>query len=346
MIIKLNTSAKIDYTNDLGSNASSWNSGFDILRIISIIGVIIMHVTSMYGIDVKVVSIDSFFLYLFLYSFSWSVPIFFMISGALLLSKSETTQDFYSKRFNKILIPTLFWSAVYLSINYFVNGFGLFNLIALFIKAKPYYHLWFMFAIIGLYLFTPIFRIIIKNTSDKERWIMILIIFSMSIIQNYLNIYLQNTLTIFTIFIPYIGFYFLGYELYKSKISFPSAALIIGFIIFTTLIIIFGYFSNTFFSLKGNKFASFLSPLVIGQAVALFILISHYRSNIINIQKISFLTYGVYLIHPIFIKIYENLFLSNKYQLLHIFLATLFTIIMAFIATAILKKFRFTSNII
>ncbi|MDP3442600.1 MAG: acyltransferase family protein, partial [Ignavibacteria bacterium] len=123
--------------------------GFDILRLLSIFGVIIMHTTSMYGIDIQILDFESFFRYILSFSFKWSVPIFFMISGALLLSKDENAQDFYSKRFKKVLFPTLFWSAIYLSIHYIWHGFSVFSLIAALLKANPFYHLWFMFAIIG-----------------------------------------------------------------------------------------------------------------------------------------------------------------------------------------------------
>jgi surface polysaccharide O-acyltransferase-like enzyme len=38
-----------------------------------------------------------------------SVPLFFMISGFLLLPHSESLRDFYSKRMTKILIPFVAW---------------------------------------------------------------------------------------------------------------------------------------------------------------------------------------------------------------------------------------------
>jgi surface polysaccharide O-acyltransferase-like enzyme len=324
------------------------NYGFDILRLISILGVIIMHTTSMYGVGFQIEDSDSLFRYILSYSFEWSVPIFFMISGALILSKNENPKEFYLKRLHKILLPTLFWSSVYLLIHYFVDGFSLFSLIAITIKANPSYHLWFMFAIIGLYIFTPIFRIIIHNTTKRQRYILISVVFFMSIIQNYLDTYLHNTSTIFTIFIPYIGFYFLGYELYKTKIKLSSFITIVGFFLLTIFIIILGDLFQKKFNFNGNIFASFLSPLVIAQAILLFIFLNNINYTIDNpfTQKFSSLVYGVYLIHPLFILLYINFYLTQAYPLLNIFLATLFTIPMSFIMVAILKKFKFSSFIV
>jgi surface polysaccharide O-acyltransferase-like enzyme len=41
------------------------------------------------------------------------VPLFFMISGYLLLDKNESLVSFYKKRFNKIVPPLIAWSFFY-----------------------------------------------------------------------------------------------------------------------------------------------------------------------------------------------------------------------------------------
>lgn len=43
-----------------------------------------------------------------------AVPWFFMLSGALLLPRLESLQDFFSKRFRKVLIHMVLWSGFYL----------------------------------------------------------------------------------------------------------------------------------------------------------------------------------------------------------------------------------------
>lgn len=44
------------------------------------------------------------------------IPIFFMISGALLIGKSN--ENFLSKRFSRILEPFIFWVLFILSVKY------------------------------------------------------------------------------------------------------------------------------------------------------------------------------------------------------------------------------------
>jgi fucose 4-O-acetylase-like acetyltransferase len=43
-----------------------------------------------------------------------AVPLFIMISGALLLDRNEEPMTFYRKRFGKILLPFIAWSSIYL----------------------------------------------------------------------------------------------------------------------------------------------------------------------------------------------------------------------------------------
>ena len=43
-----------------------------------------------------------------------AVPLFFMASGFLLLSKNETYLDFFKKRALKVFVPFLIWSVIYL----------------------------------------------------------------------------------------------------------------------------------------------------------------------------------------------------------------------------------------
>src|SRR5512142_395126 len=45
------------------------------------------------------------------------VPLFFMLSGFLLLPRTESLRDFYRKRVLKIVIPFVVWSVIYISID-------------------------------------------------------------------------------------------------------------------------------------------------------------------------------------------------------------------------------------
>lgn len=94
----------------------------------------------------------------------WCVPVFVMISGALLLdtTKMEDLKSFYIKRLSKIMIPIMFWTVFFLlwvvlkkSLKGEIIEAG--DLTNRLLSGAPYFHLWFLYMIFFLYLFTPIF---------------------------------------------------------------------------------------------------------------------------------------------------------------------------------------------
>ncbi|HDQ06826.1 MAG TPA: hypothetical protein ENN36_08940, partial [Candidatus Bathyarchaeota archaeon] len=103
------------------------------------------------------------------------VPLFVILSGALLLQPSKTNEPirvFLKKRFNRIGLAFLFWSAVYLvwaflvtqtpvTFNNVIEG-ALYSLFS-----GSYYHFWFLYLIAGLYLLTPILRKIVSVKDPK-----------------------------------------------------------------------------------------------------------------------------------------------------------------------------------
>ena len=105
-----------------------------------------------------------------------SIPLFFMISGALLLPVRDTTGQFLKKRFTRVLFPFLLWSAFYtvfpwsyetLTGDSFHSVFPLSrvspdletmgtNLLLIPLKFSVGIHLWYLYVLMGLYLFLPV----------------------------------------------------------------------------------------------------------------------------------------------------------------------------------------------
>ncbi len=108
--------------------------------------------------------------------FRWCVPIFVMISGMLLLNpaREEPLGLFFRKRMARVLIPFLFWGVFYTfwslrTIPEVLSRPGIFKDLAIGLVEGPvYYHFWFLYLIIGLYLVTPILRPYARNASDSN----------------------------------------------------------------------------------------------------------------------------------------------------------------------------------
>ncbi len=170
----------------------------------------------------------------------WCVPVFVMISGALLLDpvKKDDVKVFYRKRLNKIAIPIIFWSVVYLLIQYIrseINGhtFTILALLKLIITGVPYYHMWFLYMIVCLYLFTPFMRKFVENSRRYQITIFVIITFflsSFNVIVSYLS-NLGESKIFFNGFLIYIPYYFIGYLINTNKQNYSNKILLFVFLV-------------------------------------------------------------------------------------------------------------------
>lgn len=101
----------------------------------------------------------------------WCVPVFFMLSGALLLTvkREDPIGEFLKRRLTKIIIPLVFWSGIYLAYYIFEQeeSYTIHEMLVLLFTDDVYYHLWFMYVILGLYIMAPFLKILVKNMNQK-----------------------------------------------------------------------------------------------------------------------------------------------------------------------------------
>lgn len=99
-----------------------------------------------------------------------AVPLFFMISGALLLGKDEKISDVYRKRILKFVIVLITTSLCYeIYYAYFENsqiGFG--EMLVKIYSKNTAGALWYLYAYIGVLVMLPLLRKLANAMSDKE----------------------------------------------------------------------------------------------------------------------------------------------------------------------------------
>src|SRR6266516_4855156 len=121
----------------------------DFIRVVAIFLVVVIHVsgqlTNVWG---KIPNIQWIIADIYGGVARVSVPLFFMISGYLLLPRSESLSVFYTKRMPKLLIPLMVWSLIYLG--WFCGNHPntctpklVWNLL---LVQGTYYHLWFLYS--------------------------------------------------------------------------------------------------------------------------------------------------------------------------------------------------------
>ena len=147
-----------------------------------------------------------------------SVPLFVMLSGALILNRDATPTNpkEVGRRIFKIFIPLVFWSILYL---YYVANYNwkLINIFSIFDRPAMY-HLWFAYMIIGVYIFIPvleaIYNVILENPKLKTYILIIWVIFTCAPIYWPLPIF--NLMQQYSFF-GYGGYFLIGGLIARQK---------------------------------------------------------------------------------------------------------------------------------
>jgi surface polysaccharide O-acyltransferase-like enzyme len=243
-----------------------------------------------------------------------AIPIFVMISGALLLGneRQESAMEFYKRRLYRAGIPLVFWTIIYLIVRQVVDGEHLTtrSIAALILTGDPYYHLWFLYMIAGLYLVTPVLRTFVRLASQRDRLFVIVVILLLA------NVYFQtdvllwnNHRSIFTMFIPFIGYYLCGYELRlidpkKIPTGFPSLTVMVSAIYLVA-------FAPVFLDRQGGVgvrylFDFFSLPMVFLSIAIFWAAYLHdttarppdgFRKR--AVEWVASTTLGIYVLHPL-----------------------------------------------
>ena len=131
--------------------------------------VVLIHISALFYYKYKVYSYKWKIAYYYNGLSRFSVPIFFMISGALFLKVDISIKKIYNKYIKRLFIHLLIWSVIYSFSKIKFSKIHLKKFVILIIKG--HYHLWYLFATIKLYAIIPISRVIARNEKLLENYI-------------------------------------------------------------------------------------------------------------------------------------------------------------------------------
>lgn len=315
----------------------------DKLRFFATVSVIILHCNASYFIQHDLYATGSWWFSNSLNSIiRWGVPIFFMISGKLLLTKDNDGKIglFLKRRLKRVFIPFLFWAFIYY-IDLCVTQnmeFSLTNFFRRVVEKNISYHLWFVYTLISIYFYVPLFLALEKSKKEK----IIKYIFALIVVTSTIMPMLSKLLDI-KCYVPeiiingYLGLFLLGYIL--DSISFSAIQrkwIYLGGIL-GIMVFIFGTFTlsspyqiNAFFN-GGYQVNTYLV------AIMVFVFVKYDFSNKNQNEKIrslygilSKVSYGVYLIHILILKKLQ-LYITIEEPIISILAKSLFTIGMSYI---------------
>jgi len=262
-----------------------------------------------------------------------AVPLFLMVSGALLLGRNEEMLTFYRKRFGKILLPFFAWSCIFVFCLWiagrsFQDGtpITLFSSIGAFLSGGISGHFWFMYMLISLYLVAPFLAVFARNASKNMLIGFLMLWFFAAFIFPVLNAIAKETLDISDLanFFPFesgtvsysVGFFVTGYVLKDIVIS--KRWLLFAFVAWFLLALtpINSYLQMTypdssvsfiFVFLKNYVFPIISNPMTLA-VIAFFCLRSIGDLPSVSssrfgraISTLAPLTFGIFLCHHLFL---------------------------------------------
>ena len=140
------------------------NYNIEALRVIACFMVICIHVSNYYSRAYGTVSDASYIFSIIVNGISRvSVPVFFMISGSLLLDETLLVKKSV-RRVGNTLIVLIVWSGLYYFWNLLYRD-KTYDLHLIF-EAPVKRHLWFLYAILGMYIALPFLQCMLKNMPD------------------------------------------------------------------------------------------------------------------------------------------------------------------------------------
>ena len=277
---------------------------YDLLRAFAIIAVIICHVDHFFGPLTTQAQIITQMTFHDIGDIG--VPIFLMISGALLLNREyPSIPDFLKKRFARIIYPFIFWIILILGqLHYYgYNSAFIWNVFI----GEPSIT-WYFWTLIGIYLFIPVLNSFIKDYEIKGVEYFLAIWFVTMILKTF-NAYPLWSYFNLDMFASFIGYPVLGYWLVNKKFNLTDKKLcILGFIILLISLAVFVYLGYTKVSLIRYEN---IPNIFMGVGLFLFVMcldrlnkFNSIRDNFIGkaIISLSVCSYGMYFSHVIVVK--------------------------------------------
>ena len=271
------------------------------------------------------------------------VPLFVMITGALILPVRGDASTFYKKRIPRVVYPFLIWSVIYNLFPWITGLLGLspqvildffpysgeevmkqsFSVAMQYIMLIPFnfsllaVHMWYIYLLIGLYLYLPIFSAWVEKASERAK-LMFLLAWGVTLFlpyyQEFVDGYLWGTCSwnsfgmLYT-FAGFNGYLLLGHYLRNIDWSLKKT-LLLGIPMFAV-----GY-AVTFIGFRHmtalpdcspemlELFFLYCSPNVVMMTIPVFMLAKKVKVRSEKIQKaladLTVCGFGIYMVHYFF----------------------------------------------
>lgn len=331
----------------------------DVINIVAIYAVLMLHSSQYWTPQTGTISngiIQSIFIP--------AVYLFFMNSGAMLINYLDKydTKTFFFKRFKRVVIPLIVWSIIWYLID--TRGYifpagpvahthpSIYDFIISFVNNNIFNIFWFFYAIILLYVTTPILAYIAKKNVNILFYIVCL-----SFVSNFLITYVLSLMNQAQVFSnaaiqtnpctsTFIGFYIMGYLIKSNYFNSKQLNIFKTLGLISICILIISDILNFSKNIGNTPYLFFYS---IGVFICLKQLVEKtnwFTKHNVIIAKLSSTSLAIYIVHPLFFKIITEAFHISDPSIVHTWLVPLITYVVCALLFIIIKKFKLINTIL
>jgi len=300
------------------------NNSIAALRVLAIISVVWLHVTAYLVFAQRPAAVSGWWMTVLANAVSrWGVPIFVMTSGALLmpLVSDHSIFGFYKKRLGRHILPVAFWTLLFIGVEWAkADSIDWAQALRAVCLGRQYYHLWFIYMIIGLYLLAPILGRIVKNLDRVQYVIAVAGLFMAAFCVDTLARWYSWEISSIVEAPMYASYFLAGhyctrYESSGRSSTMFSAAVVSALVFAMTT----GFLEQRFGVRAWVAVNSYFNPFVIVMSLAVFCMMyrgtgreqSTAASPAGNIATYSSLVYGIYLMHPLWLGMFHHIGISG-----------------------------------
>lgn len=240
----------------------------------------------------------------------WAVPVFIMLSGALILdpARHELARAFYHRRVARIGVPLLAWASFYFcwTWGFYGEPVDLTFILRSLLDGLTYNHLYFLFLVLGLSAIAPVLRIYVTRVRRANQWVVAVVMLALLSCGIPQDVIPMNA---FTRFVPFLGYFLVGILLRELPATRPLLAAALLAFAAASAIIAIG---------TGQRFANWgpddwrslglydtLGAAVVVQSIGMFVLLracfaeraAAARHASRSLRCLAPLVFGIYLTH-------------------------------------------------
>lgn len=295
---------------------------YDVLRVLSMLGVIYLHTAAGALRSLEYVALWNFSNLIVAFA-TPAVPLFFMMSGSLLLSEEKTADlsHLFRRRIPKVLVPLLCWSALIMLYSVVRNNSeGALNMLSRLLNTPVSVPYWFLYALIPMYLLAPLLK---KMTDGLEQthwhymmalWVILTLgLYTVrSFVPDSLELVFTEHWTLNINMVGgYLGYFLLGAYLERLERP-PPKRVLVGIIAVMIAVSVLGTRWDTYAHwMYSDRFTNYLTLFTMLLSSAIFLLAKSCLRGKEEKGKLlpclAGISFCVYLLHPLAIGVGEKL---------------------------------------